>query len=170
MSAAGGRELFRGVKRSVMGAAALLLFDGVFTASFLMSWIFCPIWFLVSLVTSAIQRPGWGLAFLRLGIPALTLALVLANSAVQNRIAEANARRVIAACEAHHAANGAFPKDLRELTPRYLSSVPVAKYCLGPPSVFYYYNVGKPMLVWQVIPPHYRKIYDFEDRRWSYLD
>ena len=110
MSAAGGRELFQGVKRSVRGAAVLLFFDGAFTASFLWSWIVCPIWFLVSLVKNAIQRPGWGLALLRIGIPALTLALVLANNAVQNRIAEANARRVIAACEAYHAAHGAFPQ------------------------------------------------------------
>lgn len=170
MSEAGGRGLFRNVKRSVIGAAVLLFFDGAFTASFLMSILFCPIWFLVSLLKNAIARPGWGLALLRLGIPALTLAVVLANSAVQNKIAEANARRVIAACEAYHAANGAFPKDLRELAPLHLASVPVAKYCLGPPSRFYYFSSGSPTLFWQVIPPHYRKFYNFKDRRWSYLD
>jgi len=170
VSAAGDWGLFQGVKRSVIGAAALLFFDGVFTASFLWSSIVCPIWFLFSLVNSAIQRPGWGLALLRVGIPALTLALVLANNAIQNRIAETNARRVISACEAYHAANGVFPKDLKELVPQYLSSVPVAKYCLGPPRVFYYFNSGKPTLFWQIIPPYYRKFYDFEDQRWSYLD
>jgi len=170
MNEAGGRGIFHGVKRSVIAAAALLFFDGAFTASFLWSWFVCPIWILVSLVRSAIQRPGWGLALIRVGIPALTLVVVLANNAVQNRIAEANARRVITACEAYHAANGRFPKTLEELAPQYMDSVPLAKYCFGPPSRFYYYNSGKPMLVWQVIPPYYRKIYDFEDRRWSCLD
>ncbi len=167
---AGVRGFFRGIKRSVVAAAVLLAWDGALSASFLMSWIFCPIWFLVSLLKNAIERPGWGLALVRIGIPALTLGLVWVNNDFQLGVAEANAQRVVAACEAYHAANGRFPKKLDELVPRYLNSVPLAKYCLGPPSEFSYYSFGTPMLVWQVVPPHYRKIYNFETRRWSYLD
>jgi hypothetical protein len=141
-----------------------------FSASFLMSWIFCPIWFLVSLLKNAIERPGWGLALVRIGIPALTLALVRANNAVQLGVAEANAQRVVAACEAYHAANGRFTEKLDELVPQYMNSVPVAKYCLGPSRCFYYSSFGTPMLYWQVVPPHFRKIYNFETRSWSYLD
>jgi hypothetical protein len=168
---AGVKGFFRGIKRSVVAAAVLLAWDGVFCGSFVMSWIFCPIWFLVSLLKNAIERPGWGLALVRIGIPALTLALVRGNNAVQIGVAEANAQRVVAASEAYHSANGRFPKNLDELVPQYMNSVPLAKYCLGPPCRFeYYYNSGEPMLVWQVVPPYYRKIYHFHTRSWSYLD
>ena len=168
--AAGVRGFFRGIKRSVVAAAVLLAWDGALYGSFVMSMIFCPIWFLVSLLKNAIERPGWGLALVRIGIPALTLAIVRANNAVQLGVAEANAQRVVAACEEYHAANDRFPKNLDELVPQYMNSVPFAKYCLGPPGRFDYYNFGTPMLVWQVVPPYYRKIYDFHTRSWSYLD
>jgi hypothetical protein len=165
---AGVRGFFRGIKRSVVAAAFLLVWDGAMFGSFLMSSLFCPIWFLVSLLKNAIERPGWGLALVRIGIPALTLGLVRANSAVQLGVAEANAQRVVVACEEYHAANGRFPKKLDELVPQYMNSVPRAKYCLA--GDFAYHNFGTPMLVWQVVPPYYRKIYNFDTRSWSYLD
>jgi hypothetical protein len=166
------KGFYRSIRGSVGAAAVLLAWDGVHSASFLTSWIFCPIWILVSLLKSAIHRPGWGLALVRIGIPALTLGLVMANNAVQLRVAEANAQRVVAACEEYHAANGSFPRKLDELVPQYLNSVPVAKYCLGPWGHFYYSNrdSGRPMLFWHVVPPYYRRIYNFDTRDWSYLD
>jgi hypothetical protein len=168
--AAGVRGFFGGIKRSVVAAAVLLAFDVAFSGSLLMSSIVCPIWFLVSLLKNAIERPGWSLTLLRIGIPVLTLALVRANNAVQLGVAEANAQRVVAACEAYHAANGRFPEKLDELVPQYINSVPVARYCLGPSCFFYYSSFGTPKLWWQVVPPHFRKIYNFDSRSWSYLD
>jgi hypothetical protein len=167
---AGLRGFLRGIQGSAVGSAVLLAWDVALSGSFLMSWIFCPIWFLVSLLKNAIERPGWGLALVRIGIPALTLGLVWANNAVQLGVGEANARRVIAACEEYHAANGKYPGNLDELVPQFMKSIPVAKHCLGPSSCFYYANAGSPMLFWQIVPPHYRKIYRFETRSWSYLD
>jgi hypothetical protein len=163
------KEFFRGIKRSIIGSLALLAFDAGFCGSILMSWIFCPIWFLVSLLKNAIQRPGWGLALVRIGIPVLTLGIVKANSDFQLTVAETNAQRVVAACETYRAANGEYPERLQDLVPQYLNSVPVAKHCLGPSRIFYYFS-DKPLLVWYVVPPYLRKIYDFETRSWSYLD
>ncbi len=172
MHAAGFKSFFRDIKQSVVAAAVLLAWDGAINASFLMSYLSCPIWFLVSIVKNAIERPGWKLALVRIGIPALTFWLVRVNSDFQLRVAEANARRVVAACEDYHAANGRFPEKLDELVPQYLNSVPLAKYCLGPPSSYFYNSSasGSTLLCWQVIPPYYRKIYNFETRSWSYLD
>ncbi len=167
---AGVKGFFRDIKRSVVAAAVLLTWDGALCGSFVMSLIFCPVWFFVSLLKNAIERPGWGLALVRIGIPALTLGLVWANNTVQLKVAEANAQRVVAACGAYHAANTRFPVKLDELVPQYLNSVPRAKYCLGPPSRFSYHNLGTPMLVWQVVPPYYGRIYNFDTRSWSYLD
>lgn len=162
---------YRGIRLSLGAAAVLLAWDVAFSGWFGASLIFCPIWFLLSLLKNVIQRPGWGLALLRIAVPAVTLGLAWTNDAVQIRVAEANAPRVVAACEEYHAANGRFPKNFDELVPQYLPSVPRAKYCLGPWGQFvYFYNQGKPMLVWYVVPPYYRRIYDFETRRWNYIE
>jgi hypothetical protein len=160
----------RGIRVSIVGAAALLIWDAGFSGSCLMSLMVCPIWFLVSILKNAIQRPGWRLALLRIAVPALTLGLVLANTAFQFRISEANAERIITACEEYRAANGKFPETLDELVPRYTPSIPLAKYCLG--GKFLYLNGGGEyhMLLWQEAPPYFRKVYHFETRRWSYMD
>jgi hypothetical protein len=159
----------RGIRVSIGTALVLLAWDVVCSGSFLLSFIVCPIWFLASILKNAIQHPDWRLALLRITIPAMTLGLVLANDAVQLRIAEANSLRIVAACEEFDAANGTFPKSLDELVPRYLPSIPRAKYCLTNGD-FVYSTSGKPMLVWYVIPPFGRRIYDFESRQWHYLD
>jgi hypothetical protein len=161
----------RGIRVSIGSALVLLAWDAAFSGSFLMSFCFCPIWFLVSILKNAIQRPGWRLALLRIAIPALTLGFVMANDALQLRVAEANAPRLVAACEEYHATNGTFPLTLDELVPQCMPSVPRAKYCLGHFGQFvYFFNQGKPMLVWYVVPPYYRRIYDFETRQWRYIE
>ncbi|WP_165075872.1 hypothetical protein [Paludisphaera rhizosphaerae] len=173
MDVAGAREFYRNIRGSLGAAAAILVIDVVFLGSILWSLILCPIWVFVSLVKSANRhRPGYGLVVTRMLIPVATFLLVRANDSFQRGMAEANAQRIIAACEAYQADNGSLPGGLKDLVPKYLSSVPVAKYCLGPWSRFTYFNSkgGTAMLVWHVVPPYYRKIYSFEDRRWSYLD
>jgi hypothetical protein len=160
----------RGIGVSIGGALVLLGLDAVISGSFLTSFMVCPIWFLFSILKNAIQRPGWRLALVRIAVPAVTLGLVLANNAAQLRIAEANAPRIIAACEEFHAANGRFPKTLDELVPRYMPSVPRAKHCLALGEFVYWYSDGKPMLMWYAIPPFGRNIYFFENGRWRYID
>jgi len=83
-----------------------------------------------SLVKNVTQRPGWKIALFRTMIPAVTLALVLGNNSLQWQIAEANADRVIKACQEFRAAHGDYPGQLDELVPDYLDSMPRAKYCL----------------------------------------
>jgi hypothetical protein len=160
----------RGIKLGICAAIVLLALDAVFSGSFLLSFFVCPIWFLFSILKNVIQRPGWTLALLRIAIPALTLGLVLANNAVQYRIAETNAPQIVRACEEFHVANARFPQTLDELVPRYMQSIPRAKYCLAY-GEFLYWNIdGRPILVWYAVPPFGRKIYDFENRRWNYID
>lgn len=172
MQIADVRWFYRSVRGSIGAAAIVLTFDVVFSGSILMASIFCPIWFVVSLLKSAIRRPGWGLTLARILIPVLTLSLVKANNAFQLGVAETNGQRIVAACEQYHAANARFPRNLDELVPKYMNSVPVAKYCLGPGSRFFYSSSasGSAMLAWEIVSPHYRRIYNFETRHWSHLD
>ncbi len=172
MPIADARRFYRSLRGSLRAAAAVLTLDVVLSGSILMASVFCPIWVLVSILRSAFVRPGWGIALARVFIPALTLFLVKANDAFQLSVAEAHSQRILAACEQFHADKGRFPRKLDELVPNYMNSVPVAKYCLGPGSRFFY-SAGSgnhAMLAWQIVAPYYRKIYNFDSRRWSYLD
>ncbi len=160
----------RGVGRSIVGALALLFWDAAYTGSFAASFVTCPIWFLVSILKNAIQRPGWKIALFRIAIPVATLGLVLANNAFQYRMAESNAARIVTACEDFHAKNGKFPQTLDDLVPQYMQSIPRAKNCMMFGEFWYLNSEGKPLLIWYAVPPYGRKIYNFEDRQWNYID
>jgi hypothetical protein len=153
----------------IVGSLGLLAWD-IGTGSFLASMFACPIWFLVSVIKSAIQKPGWTVALVRAAIPLVTLAVVLGNSAVQSEIAKVNAEKIIAACEKFRAGNGRFPNTLDELVPEYMPFVPRAKYSLEFDKYQYISSDGHAILLWVDLPPFGRPTYDFEDRRWGYLD
>jgi hypothetical protein len=161
----------RGIGVSIGMALALLAADVAFWGSFLLSFTICPIWIFVSILKSSIQRPGWGLALVRAAIPALTLGLVLGNNVFQQQTAKANAASIVAACQEFHAANGKFPETLDELVPRYLPSVPRAKHCLVFGEFLYIDRGGDaPVVMWYTIPVFGKNFYDFENRRWRYID
>jgi hypothetical protein len=146
----------------------LVAFDAVFSGSVMASALVCPIWFLVSLVKSIKRHPGWKVGLSRIVIPILTLAIVVGNDALQSRIADANAERIIVACEQFRAVTGNYPDQLDELVPKYLSSIPRAKYALTSGDFRYWNRDGNHQLMWDKIPPFGRKIYDFELRKWRY--
>jgi hypothetical protein len=137
---------YRGIRVSITAALGLVVWDAVLFGSFILSIMVCPVWFLYSIVKNASNRPGWKLALLRITIPALTLGLVLTNATVQSRIAEANATKIIGACKEFHTANGRYPRTLDELVPKYMPSVPRAKYCLDIGKFLYFEE--QPMLMW----------------------
>jgi hypothetical protein len=157
------------IRLGIGGAFLLLAWDVGFTGSYVASLLLSPILFLACVLKSSAERAGWRMILVSLAIPVLTLGLVVANSEIQIRLAKRNAARVIAACEQFRAANGRFPKSLEELPPRYLPYVPRAKYSLAH-GEFSYFNYGKAMLVWCVVPPFERKIYDFETQRWNDIE
>jgi hypothetical protein len=154
---------------SLFGAGFVLLFDVVFDGSYLFSGLICPIWFIVSLIRNLIARTEWHLALFRLAIPVFTLGIAVTNSFIQSEIADANSERIITACEAFHTANGHYPKTLDELAPKYLPSVPPAKYCMD--GGFHYFNSdGPPPILWWNEFGFLHKIYSFERKEWNYLD
>ena len=164
---AGMWGFLRAIKRSIVVATVLLTFDGAIEGVCAWAWLVCPVWLSLSLLGNAVERPGWRLALVRIGFPIVTFGLLWANNIVQDRIAEANARRVIQACEAYQVAHGTFPGKLEELVPQFLNYVPTAKHCLT--GQFSYHNFGTPLLVWRKFLL-YRRIYNFETRTWGHLD
>jgi hypothetical protein len=161
---------------SLVGAGYLLLFDVLYGGSFLLSIVFCPIWLFVSLIRNG--KTEWRLALFRIAMPVLILGIALANTFIQWKIADTNGERVVRACEAFHSDNGRYPKTLNELVPRYLPSVPRAKYSAD--GNFFYSNLelpdeppGEPpkeaILWWNKIGL-LRRMYSFERKEWRELD
>jgi len=82
-----------------------------------------------------------------------------------------NAERVIAACRAYEKANGKLPEGLEDLVPAFLPAVPRAKYVLSYGEFSYWSRAdGGHTLLYVVIPPAGRRLYHFEQDRWSNLD
>ena len=102
----------------------------------------------------------------------MTLGIIWTNNSIQLSVAEANAQRIIKACEDYHKANGEYPKEISDLVPQYLDGIPPAKYCLGFPHSFFYTSSasGPTILMWQIVPPAYRKFYDFNQHKFTYFD
>jgi|GEM_PF-2036969 len=93
--------------------------------------------------------------------------------------AHARAEQVIAACEAFKAANGAYPRKLDELTPKFLPAIPPARQVGMTTKKFTYLITGPNefekgtnvhVLIYQVIPPVGRAYYVFEEKRWGFYD
>ncbi|HEY2759733.1 MAG TPA: hypothetical protein VGI75_03300 [Pirellulales bacterium] len=160
------------ISGSLILSLILIFWDAVISGSYMFSALVCPVWFLVALFRAGISPAAPGVSPARILAPVFTLILVIANANIQIAIAEANAAKVIRACERYHEANGAYPNKLADLIPHYLSSIPMAKYCLmegeftywGPP------QTQNPMLKWVQLPPFGRQIYDFERHDWGYVD
>jgi hypothetical protein len=148
----------------------LLLYDVALDGCYTLSFTICPLWFLISSIKNVIMRPGWQIAILRMSMPLLTLGIAMSTGCLQWMISDANADRVIKACEEFRIVNGQYPKQLDELVPKYLPSVPPAKYCCM--GKFFYCNLDGHdcCLLWWSRYGFYRRIYHFDEKRWGNLD
>lgn len=167
-----GDVFWRPIRGSLILALMLILYDAVINGSYLLSFFICPIWFVVALVRAARGRASPVVAVARMLIPVVTGLMVFMNAGVQNRIAKRNAVRIVEACEQYRKDTGNYPKQLDELVPQYLSSIPPAKHCCMWNKFSYQANFEQPytMLDWVELPPFGRPTYNFEERRWGYLD
>ena len=150
-------------------ALILLFVDGVLDGSYILSLAVCPIWLVVAFIRASIGSSDNAVRAARVLLPQVTLLLVFTNYNLQAKMAMGNATRIIQACERYREANGSYPDRLVDLVPRFLGSVPNAKYCLGDAS--YRYR-GPPVntLAWTQVPPFGRRVYLFSEREWRYVD
>jgi hypothetical protein len=162
--------LLREIRVALVGAGVLLVADGVVYGSFLLSAVVCPTWFLAVAARAIIRREDWRLSIARVAVPLITLGIVLGNAALQSRIARANAERIIDAVTRYRAAHGSYPRAIDALAPRFLDSVPRAKYALAFATFKYFEFRGEHTLMWVSVPPFGRPYYSFEKARWGYLD
>jgi hypothetical protein len=158
------------LRGSLVVASVVICFDIVFCGFYAMSSLVCPVWFVVSIAKAIIQRPGARVAAIRIAIPVATLLFAITNYSVQKNVAMANAERIIRACESYRVVNGAYPDELSQLVPLYLSSIPRAKYCCSDDTFRYAHVAGRHALVWYLYPGFLRRSYVFETQTWHYVD
>lgn len=85
--------------------------------------------------------------------------------------AQNHAAQVIEACRAYQVRHGMLPDRLQQLVPEFLPAVPRAKYTLSYGEFTYWTSEQKShTLMYVALPPFGRKLYHFEEARWSGLD
>jgi len=116
---------------------------------------------------------AYGLARSRAVRAAMYLCLGITTVAVMRMhtaTAENHAARVIEACRAYQARHGMLPDRLQQLVPDFLSAVPAAKYTLSYGQFSYSTSGGSHTLMYVTLPPFGRRVYHFEEARWSQRD
>ena len=80
----------------------------------------------------------------------------------ETSVNQKEAEIVINAIYQYHQDQGEYPKELALLLPDYLDSVPGYLY--------YFINEENVYLSFVAVPPYGRKVWDFEKKKWNYID
>ena len=106
------------------------------------------------------------------GIRAATFLSLGVASVVMLRFHDATGRKgahqIIEACEVYERQYGRRPDRLEDLAPAFLPKVPPARY-----TVLYndfWYIRESALLTYVVFPPFGRRVYNFNEAQWNYLD
>jgi hypothetical protein len=105
-----------------------------------------------------------------LAIYLFAVVLVWACNWANNQLAKRRAEIVIAAVKSYHAENRRYPPTLEDLAPRYLDSVPRAKYTLAFNDFIWNSGGESAWLQYVALPPFGRPTYDFAKGAWGYVD
>ena len=81
-----------------------------------------------------------------------------------------NANIIINAINSYYADTGVYPDNLNQLNPNYLDSIPNCAYRIMDYKYHYYVEQDNAYLMWTVIPPWGRRIYNFKNAEWRYFD
>ena len=165
-----------GMVRTAAVLAALFLLDLGYAGQGIFS-LFVAVCGLAFLAVGALWSAIRGAAplarsrALRAGMYLVLGAATLATTRLHAANAETQAARVIDACRAFEARQGMLPDRLEELVPEFLPAVPRAKYTLAW-GEFTYWTSEKKLhtLMYVAVAPFGRRLYHFEEARWSELD
>jgi hypothetical protein len=108
---------------------------------------------------------------MRAGLYLLLGVATVATMRFHTATAQNHAAQIIEACRAYQARRGMLPDRLEELVPEFLPAVPPAKYTLQWGGFTYWASEKKShTLMYVAFPPFGRRLYHFEQARWSQLD
>ncbi len=163
-------------------ASAVYGLDVLFTGLGILSFLVAAVFFVIAVSKTLIRifkrEPFTSTPLLKAGIYSLCFAAAVSTILTNNLIAKGRAEFVVSALKQYKAKYRHYPNTLRELTPEFLPSVPIAKYSLTFNDFRYWRRSGETegltadsaTLYYVVLPPFGRLTYDFEKDRWNYID
>jgi hypothetical protein len=167
------KESFR-FKRIIAAGLFLTLFDGFIYGSPVFGLLICSLVFVASGIAAIIyiflnkefSKIYAVKCFIYLCACTCIISAYRLNISVGNR----NADEIINTVEKFKEVKGDYPRRLSELVPEYMSRVPVCAYRLAGRQYHYSYTGTSHYLMWAQLPPFGRRVYDFQDKGWAYLD
>jgi len=103
-------------------------------------------------------------------IYSLMSVLIFGANILNRQIAKSRVNQIIVAVEEFKTVNNKYPQKLSELAPEYIQAVPRANYTLFANGFSYHNRDDHAFIAYVVMPPFGRRVYDFNQQKWSYID
>jgi hypothetical protein len=157
----------------VIAALTWGIIDASFFGQGVISFILCVAGVLYFLPRAIAARQDEARFKLRLSKAAVTSIVgfaALGMIVYGNVIAGERAEKLVVAIEQFYAKHGRYPERLEDVAPAFISEIPRAKYVVIADRFKYFESDSRHSLMYVEIPPYGRRIYTFEDRKWTTLD
>jgi hypothetical protein len=165
------KTTWKSLRSTVITAVSLFIVDAflfgwfVFAMSASIALVF---WLIPRTLLVFIRGNVLTIRELKTGIYLCIVVATFAAYAGNSYLAKARADTVIAAVDQFKADHHRYPESLTELVPKYMNSVPRAKYTVMYGEFIFFRDV--PSLMYYGFPPFYRRVYRFDSRNWIVLD
>jgi hypothetical protein len=157
----------------VITTLTLGIIDAFFFGQAVISFILCVAGVLYFLPRAIAGRRDSARFKLRLSKAAITTVVGFAALGIivyGNVVARERAESLIVAVEQFYAKHSRYPERLDEIVPEFISEIPKAKYVVIADRFRYFKSDSRHSLMYVEMPPYGRRIYTFEDHKWTSLD
>jgi hypothetical protein len=154
----------------VIAALAWAMVDALFLGQGAISFILCLVgvlYFPLRAIQARKDEARFKLRLSKAGVCSVAGFAVLGIIVYGNVIARERAEKLVVAVEQFYAKQGRYPERLEELVPAFIPAVPRAKYVIIADRFQYSVASSRHALMYVVVPPFGRRIYTFEDRKWT---
>jgi hypothetical protein len=157
----------------VISALTLGIIDAFFFGQGVISFILCVagvFYFLPRAIAARQDEARFKLRLSKAAVTSIAGFSALGMIVYGNVIAGERAGKLIVAIEQFYAKHGRYPGRLEEVAPAFISEIPRAKYVVIADKFTYSVSASRHSLMYVEIPPFGRRIYTFEDHKWTTLD
>lgn len=116
------------------------------------------------------ERPLFSVRLGKASVVLVSGAAAIASIFYGNQLTEERANTIVAAVEQYNAKNGRYPERLSDLAPEFLPAVPAPRFAMMKGNFRYMTLKSGHSLMYVEIPPFGRRMYTFEEKRWSSFD
>lgn len=159
---------------TILFCVFLYFFDAIYTGLPVFGVFLCLIMILVNFITVLRlwrrDRTNAIKSVIKLVIFPLTVGAILGTCFFNEYIGNKNSKLIIKAVENFKTEHGAYPDRLEDLVPTFLSKIPRSSFRLSSNKYIYLANQDFHQLIWVKVPPFGRYVYQFEKKKWSFID